>query len=83
MSDAIQRHPHARLLVCARRLYEGKPVTTRWIVDRFGVGLDAAQRDIRWLRMYLPVHIVDGDRGRGHGLRVTLLGMRSDEAPAT
>lgn len=63
--DAIGRHPHARLLVCARRLYEGNPVTAEWIRNRFKVGIAAARRDVRWLRMYLPVGIVDGGRGRG------------------
>lgn len=71
MSDAIARHPHARLLLCARRLYDRKPVTAEWIVERFGVGIAAARRDVRWLRMYLPVTIVDGGRGRGR--RVHLL----------
>jgi predicted DNA-binding transcriptional regulator YafY len=70
VSDAIDRHPHARLLVCARRLYEGEPVTAEWIVERFGIGIAAARRDVRWLRMYLPVLIVDG--GHGAGRKVSL-----------
>lgn len=72
--DAIRRHPHARLLICAKRLYEGEPITAEWIVGHFRVGIAAARRDVRWLRMYLPVRIVDGGRGRGrrvHLLRAT------------
>ncbi len=63
--DSVLRHPHARLLVCARRLYEGKPVTPTWIADRFGIGIAAARSDMRWLRMFLPVEIVDGGHGPG------------------
>jgi len=71
--EVIQRHPHARLLVCARRLlYENQPITAKWITARFGIGIAAARRDIRWLRMYLPIRIIDG--GRGRGWNVTLMG---------
>ena len=67
----MRRHVHARLLLEARRLYAGEPVNARWISEKFQVGIAAARRDIRWLRMYLPVEIVDG--GRGRGKRVHLL----------
>lgn len=65
MNATNASHPHARLLVCAQRLYAGESVTAKWIVKRFGIGIAAARRDVCWLRMYLPVDIVDGARGRG------------------
>ncbi len=72
MTDAIHRHPHARLLVCAKRLLvERRPVTALWITRRFGIGIAAARRDVRWLRMYLPVGIIDGGRGRGWNVTLT------------
>jgi len=76
--NAISRHPHARLLACARRLYEGQEVTANWIVGKFGVGIAAARRDVRWLRMFLPVRIVDGSVGRGHNVR--LMGAKARRA---
>jgi len=66
----VKAHPHARLLLCARRLYDREPVDAKWIVQRFKIGIAAARRDIRWLRMYLPVRIRDGGRGRGRTVRL-------------
>lgn len=76
-TNQFSRHAHARLLVCAKRLlHDGEPVDAKWIAATFKVGIAAARRDVRWLRMYLPLRIIDGRRGRpskGGGGTVRLL----------
>jgi predicted DNA-binding transcriptional regulator YafY len=66
-----------RLLTCARRLLiEGKPVTASAIAKEFSCGIAAARRDLRWLRMCLPITIVDNDENRGRYRSITLMPYR-------
>lgn len=53
--DGVERCDAIRALICARRLYEGGEITTRWIRKRFGVSESTARRDLRFIRLYLPV----------------------------
>lgn len=46
-----------------------------WIGRRFKIGRDAAMRDMRWLRMYLPVEIVR-EAGRGKRYHIYISGHR-------
>lgn len=54
-----------RMLRIARRLIDGEMVTTAWICKTFDVGRSAAERDLRLVRMYLPVESED-PRRHGH-----------------
>jgi hypothetical protein len=43
-----------RMLLLARRLYEGVTLTVRWITTETGVSEPQAREDMANLRMYLP-----------------------------
>lgn len=73
MSADVRR----RMLDLAKRIYEGKKITTRDIREGYGVSTATAKRDMIVLEATLPVrvtHIVDDRRPKHKLLAFALMG---------
>lgn len=61
-----------RMLRIARRLYEGKTITSHWIQRTFSVHKATAERDMRIIQCYLPVeHLPPKMRPHSAGGKLT------------
>lgn len=58
-----------RLIKLAARLHSGEPVTSRYVVQAFGVSWATAKRDVQALSEWLPVSVAVSRPNKGCAVR--------------